>query len=262
MKKTPSILLTFDIEEFDLPLEYGIGISADEQMKLGKDGLDIIENILSCNSITSTLFTTANFALRFPSKIRDLGQKHEIASHTFYHSSYHDRDLKNSREVLEDITTKKVFGLRIPRMKITEMALIKQAGYIYDSSVNPTWIPGRYNNLNKSRKLYTENGITEVPASVSPNLRIPLFWLAFKNFPYVYFKRIALQCLKKDGYLSLYFHPWEFTDLTSYALPAFIKRKSGIELLEKLKRLITDLKKEGEFITINSFLEDLQSKNL
>jgi hypothetical protein len=64
-----------------------------------------------------------------------------------------------------------------------------------------------------------------------------------------------LQTLKKDGYLSLYFHPWEFTDLSGYKLPHMVKRKSGTELLEKLKQLIGDLKNEGNFITMNSFLD-------
>jgi hypothetical protein len=106
------------------------------------------------------------------------------------------------------------------------------------------------------RKYYMENGITKLPVSVSPNLRIPLFWLAFKNFPYAYYKMMALRSLKKDGYLSLYFHPWEFTDLTDYKLPAVIKRKSGVELIEKLNRFISDVKKEGEFVTVNSFLKE------
>jgi peptidoglycan/xylan/chitin deacetylase (PgdA/CDA1 family) len=256
LKKTPAILLTFDVEEFDLPIEYGINISAENQMRVGREGLDIIENILGYHNITSTLFTTANFAIRFPPKIKELAQKHEIASHTFYHSSCKDEDLKNSLEALENIISKKVFGLRIPRMKTMDMALIKEAGYMYDSSLNPTWIPGRYNNLNKSRTLYSEKGVIELPASVSPNLRIPLFWLSFKNFPYIYFKKIALQCLKKDGYLSLYFHPWEFTDLEPYNLPGMIKRMSGDFLQNKLQKLITDLKKEGEFMAIHAFLEN------
>ena len=89
---------------------------------------------------------------------------------------------------------------------------------------------------------------------MSANFRIPLFWLAFKNLPYAYFKRLALQAFEKDGYLSLYFHCWEFVDLSTYNLPAIIKRKSGTELLDKLNRLITDLKNEGEFSTIHSFL--------
>ena len=249
------ILLTFDVEEFDLPSEHGIPISMNEQMSVGKNGLDVITEILDDPEMNCTLFTTANFALKYPAKIADLSSKHEIASHTFFHSSFKQEDLKNSRQVLEDIISKKVYGLRMPRMKKINFGCIKQAGYTYDSSMNPTWIPGRYNNFRMPRTYYEENGIIKVPVSVSPNFRVPLFWLAFKNFPYYYFKRIALQTLKKDGYLSLYFHPWEFADLTKYDLPIIVKRKSGTELLEKLKRLIADLKKEAEFMTINSFLE-------
>lgn len=255
-EKRAAILLTFDVEEFDIPLEYGITISDEEQMAVGKRGLDAIDAVLEDADVRCTLFTTAHFALQYPEKIATLSQRHEIASHTFFHSSFKKEDLKNSRQALEEITSKKVFGLRMPRMKKIETGWIKDAGYTYDSSVNPTWIPGRYNNLSTPRTYYMENGITKFPVSVSPNLRIPLFWLAFKNFPYVYFRKLALQSLKKDGYLCLYFHPWEFTDLTNYKLPAWTKKKSGIELLNQLKRFISDMKKEGEFITIHSFLNE------
>ncbi len=248
------ILLTFDVEEFDLPLEYGIPISIEEQMKVGKKGLDAINEIFEDPDIRCTLFTTAAFASQFPESIVHLSKKHEIASHTYYHSSFQKDDLKNSRLVLEKITSQKVFGLRMPRMKKIDAVWIQEAGYKYDSSVNPTWIPGRYNNLTKPRTMYKECGFPKIPVSVSPNFRIPLFWLAFKNFPYSYFKRLALQTLKKDQYLSLYFHPWEFTDLNDYKLPWMTKKKSGTELLDRLKRFLEEMKNEGHFITMNSFL--------
>lgn len=256
MKNQPRhILLTFDVEEFDLPLDYGIKICEEEQMAIGKKGLDAIREILDYKKSNCTLFTTANFALKYPSQIADLSIDHEIASHTFFHSSFKREDLKNSREVLEDIISKKVYGMRMPRMQKIESGWIKGAEYSYDSSVYPTWIPGRHNNYRMPRTFYVENGITRVPASVSANFRIPLFWLTFKNFPYSYFKRLIMQALKKDGYLSLYFHPWEFIDLSAYNLPIIIKRKSGLKMLDKLKKLIADLQSEGEFSTIQSFIE-------
>jgi hypothetical protein len=254
------ILLTFDVEEFDVPLEYGIDISEEEQMMIAKKGLDAVDEILDADT-KCTLFTTANFALKYPAKIIALSQRHEIGSHSFYHSSFKPEDLKDSLETLETITSRKVYGLRMPRMKQIDPSLIISAGYIYDSSINPTWIPGRYNNLSLPRTSFVEKGLIRLPVSVSANFRIPLFWLAFKNLPYSYYKRLALQSLNKDGYLSLYFHPWEFTDLTSYKIPLHIKKKSGIELSNLLKRLITDFKKEGEFITINSYLENMNGKN-
>ena len=36
----PKILLSFDVEEFDMPLEYGFSISPEQQMQVGKLGLD------------------------------------------------------------------------------------------------------------------------------------------------------------------------------------------------------------------------------
>ncbi len=79
----PKILLSFDVEEFDMPLEYGFPITAEQQMQKGKLGLDRLMPLLSDPSIQSTLFTTANFANQYPEIIQQLSQKHEIASHTF-----------------------------------------------------------------------------------------------------------------------------------------------------------------------------------
>ncbi len=92
-----------------------------------------------------------------------------------------------------------------------------------------------------------------IPASVSPLFRIPLFWLSFKNMPYSLFRFLTLQTLKKDGYVCLYFHPWEFTDIEHYGLPAFTKKDHGAVLLEKLHRLLKDLAPEAEAITMRNW---------
>ena len=88
-----------------------------------------------------------------------------------------------------------------------------------------------------------------VPASVSPGLRVPLFWLSFKNFPYTLFRWLAIQTLKKDGYLCLYFHPWEFTAIGNYGLPVYTTKHYGQELLSRLWRLFR-FYKEADFISM------------
>lgn len=247
------VLLSFDVEEFDMPLEYHFPISAEEQMQVGKKGLDAIAPILSDPAVTATLFTTANFAMHYPDEIKQLSDKHEIASHTFYHSSFEDAHLLQSKNKLEEITGKTVTGLRMPRMRKVLMTEVRKAGYLYDSSINPTYLPGRYNNLHLPRTFYTEEAVMRIPASVSPFLRIPLFWLSFKNLPYAVFKMLALQTLKKDGYICLYFHPWEFTNIEELGLPDFTKRLNGQPLVERLNMLLNDLKKESEFISMETF---------
>jgi peptidoglycan/xylan/chitin deacetylase (PgdA/CDA1 family) len=254
-KNSPCILLTFDVEEFDIPLEYQCNIDMAQQMEIGQLGLQAIMHILNNKELTCTLFTTANFAQQYPADIKRLAAQHEIASHTFYHSSFKNEDLAASKIALENICGKPVTGLRMPRMRAVEMEAVKAAGYQYDSSINPTWLPGRYNYTHLPRTPYMEKEVLRLPASVSPNLRIPLFWLAFKNFPYQLFRMLALQTLKKDGYLNLYFHPWEFTDINGYNLPGYVKRACGKKLIAKLERLIYDLQKEGDFISIAQYLE-------
>ena len=65
---------------------------------------------------------------------------------------------------------------------------------------------------------------------------------------------MALNTLLKDGYLSLYFHPWEFTDISKWKIPFYIKRHCGNLLSDNLNRLIADLKKEARFETVADFI--------
>lgn len=245
------ILLSFDVEEFDMPLEYGRDIPLTKQMDIGLKGLDAIKPILQ--EVPTTLFTTANFADHFPEHIRSLSENHEIASHTYYHSQFEEADLRLSKNRLEKITGKKVLGLRMPRMKATKAEPVIDAGYAYDASIHPAWLPGRYNNLDLPRLPYHEKSLLRIPASVTPKWRIPLFWLSFKCFPYKLYKEFALKTLAHDGQLSLYYHPWEFTELKHSGLPSYTRRICGDRLVERLINLIQSLSKEGEFSTMASF---------
>lgn len=248
------VLLSFDVEEFDFPLEYNQVISVEEQMEVGKTGLEALTPVLGNPSVPCTLFTTANYAMHFPEKIKKLSEHHEIASHTFYHSTFSNEDLLQSRQTLEKITGQPVKGLRMPRMRKVDMDEVAKAGYYYDSSINPTYLPGRYNNLLVRRTLFKEGGVYRLPVSVSPVLRIPLFWLSFKNFPYPLFYKLCQKCIRQDGYVFLYFHPWEFADIKKYQLPGYSKNICGEVLLNKLEKLISDLSKDCSFITTNNYI--------
>ncbi len=81
---------------------------------------------------------------------------HEIASHGFYHSSFETADLRKSKEALEELTGQPVNGFRMARMMPVEEEEIHKAGYLYNSSLNPTCIPGRYNHLGQTPHLFHE----------------------------------------------------------------------------------------------------------
>jgi hypothetical protein len=247
------ILLTFDVEEFDIPLEYGHRISLEEQIENTTTGLQKIQELLSENQIRCTFFTTAAYAQQKPALIKKVSEIHEIASHGYSHSSFSVRDLSLSKEILEAIIDKPLYGFRMARLAPVDNSEIEKAGYAYNSSLNPTWIPGRYNYLSQPRLPFFSGSLLNIPISVTPFFRIPLFWLSFKNFPIWFFKSLMLRTLKNDGFLSLYFHPWEFVEIKTYRLPWFISRMSENDMLERLNYTIRILKSEADFITMYDF---------
>ncbi|AMS27420.1 polysaccharide deacetylase [Bacteroidetes bacterium UKL13-3] len=250
---TPKILLTFDVEEFDIPEEYGQVIDWNTKIQIGTTGLEEVLKLIVPSHIPCTFFTTAKFAQAQPSLIQSLSSFHEIASHGYDHSHFEVTHLKLSKDILENITQQQINGYRMARLAPVNNSEIEKAGYQYNSSMNPTWIPGRYNNLNKPRHPYFVNNTLIIPTSVTTNFRIPLFWLTIKNFPMWWIKRELIYTLKKDGFLSLYFHPWEFTDTSGFGLPGYISKRNGPEMIKRLTELIILLKQHGEFVTMNAF---------
>jgi hypothetical protein len=249
----PSILLTFDVEEFDIPEEYGQTLDWQTKMDMGTQGLISVNTIIESYPIVCTLFTTAKFAQDQSQLIKQLSNKHEIASHGYDHSHFEVSHLKLSKNILEQIIEKPITGYRMARLAPVDDLAIQDAGYEYNSSMNPTWIPGRYNNLSKPRSPYFVNNVLTVPTSVTPNFRIPLFWLTIKNFPMWWIKRELVHTLKHDGFLSLYFHPWEFISIDGYELPGYIANKSGAQMSDRLHQIIELLLNEGEFKTMQTF---------
>ena len=111
------ILLSFDIEEFDVPKEHQVDISMEEQIKVSVEGTTRILDCLERNQVKATFFCTANFALHAPDIIKRIQEGgHEIASHGFYHWTFEVEDLKRSKDQLEEITGAKVYGYRQARM--------------------------------------------------------------------------------------------------------------------------------------------------
>lgn len=255
------VLLSFDIEEFDMPFEYGKTLPFAEQISISVAGSEAILNLLDAHGIKATFFSTANFANHATTLIEKIvSGGHEIASHGYYHSDFKPEHLLQSKQVLEKISGQPVNGYRMARMMPVNDKEIEKAGYLYNSSLNPTYLPGRYNNLRSPRTYFMKEQVWQLPASVSPMLRIPLFWLSFHNFPLSLYKHLCSRTYKKDKYLNLYFHPWEFTDLDQkekFGLPGYVARNSGQKMIERLDQLISWMKsKSFEFGTFNQFFEE------
>ncbi|RYE35462.1 MAG: hypothetical protein EOP42_06395 [Sphingobacteriaceae bacterium] len=103
------ILLSFDIEEFDMPFEYGKTISFEDQLSISTEGTFKILALLKKHQVKATFYCTANYALNKPDVIAEIvNNGHEIASHGYYHSDFKVEHLKQSKEALEKLTGSKI----------------------------------------------------------------------------------------------------------------------------------------------------------
>jgi hypothetical protein len=256
-----SVLLSFDIEEFDMPLEYGKTIAFQDQIRISQEGTAKILDLLKQYKINATFFSTVVFAKHSPELIaRIRSEGHELASHSYYHSKFEPSHLAESKRELEALSGLPVTGFRMPRMMAVNNNDLLEAGYRYNSSLNPTYLPGRYNNLSRPRTSFNEDGLIQLPASVTPLVRFPLFWISFHNLPLPLYNGLCRRTMNHDGYLNIYFHPWEFIDLTSsfFGLPGFVSRNSGKKMIERFDGWLKWMNEQPyTFTTISSFLQNI-----
>lgn len=243
------ILLSFDIEEFEMPREYGDPIPFEQQIQISVEGATKILDLLKKHNIKATFYTTGNFAQHAQSIVtRIVSEGHELASHGLYHDHFEVKHLAQSRKILEELGGVSVKGYRMARMMPVSESEVSKAGYLYNSSINPTFLPGRYNKLSEPRTYFKREGVWQLPASVTPLFRIPLFWISFHNFPLWLYKCLSKEVLNKDGYLNVYFHPWEFMPIgpkSRYNFPFYVTRNTNDKMVKRLENFIEWGKTKG-----------------
>lgn len=236
------VLLSFDVEEFDVPAEHGVSVPLEEQVRISAEGTVRILDLLKRKGVLATFYCTVQFAQLAGEVMRRIVRDgHEVASHGYYHGQFEETHLRASREELERLLGVPVRGYRQARMMPLSDVEVRKAGYTYNSSLNPTFIPGRYMHLSAPRRFFMAEGVLQIPASVTPWFRIPLFWLSCHHFPLWLYRWLCARTLRHDGYLSIYFHPWEFFPLNSrpdLGLPYLIRHNSGLPMELRLERLI------------------------
>jgi peptidoglycan/xylan/chitin deacetylase (PgdA/CDA1 family) len=262
----PLACLSFDVEPFDIPTEYGTAIGVEKQYAIGSAGLVRVLDLLDVERARATFFITGEFALRFPAVIRRIAESplgHEIASHGHTHGDLEPGHLARSRTTLEEIGGRPVTGFRRARMAPTDAGQVAAAGYGYNASENPIWLPGRYNHFCSPRRARVEKTVSgplvQIPASATPLVRVPLFWLAFKNLPMPVIRMASVWTLASDRSLNTYFHPWEFMEIEGFGLPGVARRIDGHALLERLRGYVRWLATRAEFATYNTLAERVRS---
>jgi peptidoglycan/xylan/chitin deacetylase (PgdA/CDA1 family) len=244
------LLLSFDLEEFERAGERGFII--------GYEGGKLVQTLCEGLDIPATFFTTASFSQRFPDFMRELAESHEIAFHGLLHADDYrsmDKDsaftrLSRGKKALEKILGSTIHGFRAPRMRPPSYSILKSVGFMYSSSLHPTYVPGRYNLLRASWAPFVRESVLEIPVSVSPVLRLPLSWIWFRNLGSTYAKLITRRV--KTHYVCLYFHPWEFVSITEYG-GLFYTRHTGTALIHGLTKFLQWITQYTEPVLMKEF---------
>ncbi len=175
-----------------------------------------------------TCFILGNVAKEHPTLVKKIAENgHEIASHGFSHKQIFKlskdefrQEVRDSKKLLEDITSLPVVGFRAPAFSImpdTQWALeiLAQEGYRYDSSVYPIsgrrygW-PGFSRDICKI-DLPLNQSIIEVPMSTVSiaGKTLPAAGGGYlRHFPYSVTKT-AIKQIQKQRPSIVYMHPYE-----------------------------------------------------
>jgi hypothetical protein len=173
------------------------------------------------------------------------------------HDSYYYINLAKIK--LNKLFNINVIGFRAPKLMFPNYDILNTAGLKYDNSLHPTYIPGHYNNLSSSRHIHKKNKIIILPISVTPFLRLPFSWFWFRNLGLLYSKICSTLCLRDKDYVNIYFHPWEFTNLSKFKFKNTINnlsiRNTGKKSLNNLEKYISwAMNKNLKFVCIKKYL--------
>jgi len=241
-----TILLTFDVEDWFQVENFKqyIPFSTWQNCELRVEKnvhriLDLLDSI-NLNDPTNssnpsnpsnpkaTFFVLGWLAERLPHLVREIQTRgHEIASHSYGHELCREQSAKNlkidlvkSKKLLEDITGNPVYGYRAPSFSISGhvLELIRDTGYLYDSSFNSFGLNKRYGQIdlngNGGKGILHEisESFYEIPISNIGIWGKVLPWGGggyFRLIPLSIFRQGVAKILRKEGSYLFYMHPWE-----------------------------------------------------
>lgn len=222
-----------------------------------------ILDIFDKYNVKATFFVLGKTADRNPGLVEEIAERgHEIASHAWSHRQMGDltldefrREVRQSRDCLERLSRDPVLGFRAPYFSLTTenvpeyFDVLREEGYEYDSSFNPTVTP-LYGDRSVPDRPKDIRGIYEIPMS-SVNLG-GYHWpvtggFTFRFLPLFLIKTLVRRSLEQRGEpVVFYVHPWSF-ESTEWSLwrRTTLREKithfyGRLRIADKLKGLLSE----------------------
>jgi len=181
------------------------------------DGTPVLLRVFAERGIKATFFTTGEVARLFPDTVRAIvAGGHELGCHGDSHARFSAIGPDAARQEIDDATrTLRAFfpltSFRAPNLDFPNAYLpfLRDAGYRLDSS------QARYKRGTIFGRPSVAEGMVRIPVSTMPSVvRLPR--------P----ARRAVFAWLKDP-VVLYFHPWEFVDMTQADIPYDCRFNTG-----------------------------------
>jgi peptidoglycan/xylan/chitin deacetylase (PgdA/CDA1 family) len=199
----------------------------------------------------------------YPELVQQIAQEgHSIACHGMHHQDItllsrqqFSEQLAQARQILEQISGKRVVGFRAPNLVVAEWLpeVLVEQGFAYDSSVCPARNPGKFREHSHApRRPYQvslnslfrrgNSALVEIPMSVFPIIRMPggqSIMTRIAGWPWT---SITLDTALRSGPACYYMHPYEFNPTQGLRDMRFNERvflmRTGSYMKGNLKKLL------------------------
>ncbi|HEX4111434.1 MAG TPA: polysaccharide deacetylase family protein [Stellaceae bacterium] len=199
------------------------------------EGTPQLLRLFRSRGIAATFFTTGDVARRFPAVVQAIvDDGHELGCHGDSHERFSTLAPDSARREIDDATRcmRHFFPLtsfRAPNLDFPDRYLpyLREAGYALDSS------QARYKRGSVFMGPSQAEGLRRIPVSTMPSVvRLPRA-----------VRRGVLARLRDP--VVLYFHPWEFVDMTRERIPYDCRFRTGKAALDTLEDAIGFLQARG-----------------
>lgn len=184
--------------------------------------------IFDRHQVRATFFVLGWVANRFPELVRDIARAgHEVGCHSYWHRLIYEltpdafrQDLRNARDILEDITGCRVTAYRAPSYSITRQSLwaldiLCAEGFESDSSIFPVY-HDRYGipdaQPHPHRYVGPHGGLWEFPPTVYPlgRFNLPVSGGGYFRLYPAWWTAHCFRRINQGGWPCVfYLHPWE-----------------------------------------------------
>lgn len=239
---------------------------ADSQVNVEK-GILILLRLFEEHGIKATFFVTGEMAQKHAWAVKKTFQNgHEIACHGLAHQknecllsrTTQEQKIGEATRIIEERIQVRPEGFRAPCLRVNEntLAVLEENGYVYDSSVIPTFIPGYYGSPGSTFKPYHPSSqslkkkgsskLLELPVSVNPVLPLPLNAAWMRNFGTLWVKLGVKTNFFLNNPVVFYVHPRDVLPLPKVeGVPWHLYRNVGDSAVRMLDEIIEYAKKLG-----------------